>query len=89
MNSGDKVYPVPLRGVTVEQYRAVLLDAVEHVGVVQPPALRGPISLWLRSVEERARRENWRDLLGRPVETAWSAAQAILATETTPDLGEA
>lgn len=64
--------------VTVEQFRAVLLDAVQHVGVVQPPALREPIGLWLRSVEERARREKWLNLLGRPVETAWSAAQAIL-----------
>ena len=68
------------QGVTVEQFRAVLLEAVKHTDVVQPPALREPVSLWLRSVEERARRENWPDLLGKPVEYAWEAAQVILAT---------
>ncbi|ANZ35244.1 hypothetical protein BBK82_03300 [Lentzea guizhouensis] len=71
-----------LSDVTVEQFRAVLLDAVEHVDVIQPPALRKPIGLWLRSVEEQARRENWRVLLSRPVMYVWEAAQAILATET-------
>lgn len=74
-----------LRGVTVEQFRAALLDAAEHTDVVQPPALRGPIRLWLRATEERARREAWRDFLGRYVEDAWEAAQAILATETRHD----
>lgn len=70
----------PLRDVTVEQFRAVLLDAVEHVDIIQPPTLRVPVSSWLRSVEERARREEWRDLLGRQVVHEWAAAQAILAT---------
>jgi hypothetical protein len=66
--------------VSVDQFRAELLDAVAHVDVVQPPALREPICLWLRSLEERARREGWRDLAGRHVVDAWEAAQAILAT---------
>jgi hypothetical protein len=70
-----------LGGVTVEQFRAVLLDAVEHVDIIQPSALRAPVSSWLRSVEERARREGWRDLLGRQVVHEWAAAQAILATK--------
>jgi len=69
-----------LRDVTVEQFRAVLLDAAGHVEVVQPPTLREPVRLWLRALEERARVENWRHLLGRPVTYAWAAAQAILAT---------
>lgn len=68
-----------LQSVTVEEFRAVLLDAVKHVDVVQPPALREPISLWLRGLEETARREGWRHLLARPVVAAWEAAQAILA----------
>ncbi len=85
MNADNQAHPVPLRGVTVGHFRAVLLDAAEHTDVVQPPALREPISLWLRSVEERARRENWQDLLGRHVVDAWGAAQAILTTETEHD----
>lgn len=68
-----------LRDVTVEQYRAVLLDAIEHVDVVEPVGLRAPIGLWLRSIEERARRDEWRYLLGKPVELAWEAAQVILS----------
>lgn len=68
-----------LRDVTVDQFRAALLDAVAHLDVVQPAELRAPVSLWLRAVEERARREGWRDLLGRSVVPEWEAAQAILA----------
>lgn len=66
--------------VSVEQFRAVLLDAVAHIDVVQPAELRAPVSLWLRAVEERARREAWRTLLSRSVVPEWEAAQAILAT---------
>jgi hypothetical protein len=69
-----------MRDVTVEQFRAALRDAAARTEVVQPPALRAPVSLWLRSVEERARREGWRDLLGGHVVDAWQAAQAILMT---------
>lgn len=80
MNADNQAHFVTLRDVTVEQYRAVLLDAAKHTDVVQPLALREPVRLWLCSVEERARRENWRHLAGRPVEYAWEAAQVILAT---------
>jgi hypothetical protein len=73
-------FDTAMRGVTVEQFRTTLLDAVDHVDVIQPPALREPVSLWLRGVEERARIEDWKRLLGRPVVTAWNAARAILAT---------
>lgn len=85
MNADNQAHPVTLRDVTVEQFRAVLLDAAGHTDVVQPPALREPISLWLRGLEERARRENWRHLLGKPVEYAWEAAQVILATDLVGD----
>lgn len=67
-----------LRDVTVEQFRAALLGAASLIDVVQPEELREPISLWLRGLEERARREGWRSLVGKPVEYAWEAAQAIL-----------
>ncbi|GAA1281469.1 hypothetical protein [Saccharothrix xinjiangensis] len=52
----------------------------EDFDVVEPPALREPVSLWLRGLEERARRERWTGLLGRSVVVAWNAARAILAT---------
>jgi hypothetical protein len=74
-------FDTALRGVTVEQFRTTLLDAVDHIDVVQPPALREPVSLWLRGHDERARREGWKHLLGRPVVLAWNAARAILATQ--------
>lgn len=64
---------------SVEEIRATLLAAAARTDVVQPPALREPIRLWLRGVEERSRRDNWRHLAGRPVEYAREAAQAILA----------
>jgi hypothetical protein len=73
--------PATLRGVTIEQFQAVLLDAAARVDVVQPPALREPISLWLRGLEERSRRDGWINLLGRHVAHAWEAAQAILAND--------
>lgn len=81
-------FDTALRGVTVEQFRAALLDAAEHIDVVHPPALREPISLWLRGLEERTHREGWRHLLGRPVVHAWNAARAILATRDRAPLGE-
>jgi hypothetical protein len=67
--------------VSVEEFRAVLLAAAARTDVVQPPALRESVGLWLRSVEERSRRENWRHLTGKPVEYAREAAQAILAAD--------
>lgn len=70
-----------LRGVTVQEFRTALRDAVEHVDVVQPPALREPLGLWLRGIDERAGRERWTGLLGRHVVDAWNAAHAILTTE--------
>jgi hypothetical protein len=66
-----------LRDVTVEQFRSTLLDAVDHIDVIQPEALREPVSLWLRAVEEEARQ--WRHLLGRSVVSPWNAAISILA----------
>lgn len=67
-----------LAGVTVIQFRQALRDAADRILVVQPVLLREPISLWLRSVEERAAREHWTELLGRSVLEPWNAAQAIL-----------
>ena len=69
-----------LRGVTVERFRATLLDAADALDVVQPPALREPLDLWLRASEERTRRERWRFLLGESGVAVWNAARAILAT---------
>lgn len=70
-----------LKGMTVDQFRAALLNAAERVQVVQPEALREPIALWLRAVEAEASYHGWRHLLGRPVVSAWNAAQAILAED--------
>lgn len=67
-----------LAGVTVDEFRRALLDAVDRIGVVQPATLREPLSLWLRSVEEQASAQQWTHLLGRPVVAAWNAAQAVL-----------
>lgn len=67
-----------LKGVTVDQFRAALLDAAVRVDVVEPEALREPIALWLRSVEAEAYTQGWKHLLGRPVVSAWTAAQAVL-----------
>ncbi|MEV8439171.1 hypothetical protein AB0425_17490 [Actinosynnema sp. NPDC051121] len=77
-------FDTALLDVTVDQFRATLLDAVKHVDVVQPAALREPVSLWLRGIDERACRENWTHLLGRPVVAAWNAARAILAAHQAP-----
>ncbi|PWK81706.1 hypothetical protein C8D88_116118 [Lentzea atacamensis] len=66
-----------LKGVTVGQFRATLLQAVDRIDVVRPEALREPVSLWLRAVEAEA--QQWRHLLGRPVVSAWNAALAILS----------
>jgi hypothetical protein len=67
-----------LAGITVEQFRMALRDAVDRIDVVQPAALREPVSLWLRGVEEQAARQQWADLLGRRVLESWNAARAIL-----------
>lgn len=67
-----------LPDMTVDQFRQALRDAAAHVDVVEPAALREPISLWLRSVDERVGREQWQCLLGRPTTSPWHAAQAIL-----------
>jgi hypothetical protein len=67
-----------LAGITVEQFRMALRDAVDRIDVVQPAALREPVSLWLRSVEAQAAGQQWKHLLGRPVIAAWNAAHAIL-----------
>lgn len=84
MPSDTSEFDTAMLGVTVEQFRTALLDAAERIDVVQPPALREPVSLWLRGVEERARREVWTDFLGRHVVDAWNAARAILATRRMP-----
>ena len=65
-----------LRDVTVDQFRGALLQAVNHIDMVQPAELREPVALWLRSVEAQA--QQWRQLLGRSVVSPWNAAQAIL-----------
>lgn len=65
-------------GVTVEEFRQALRDATDRIDVVQPPALREPVSLWLRAVEAQAASEHWTRLLGRSVVSVWNAAQAIL-----------
>lgn len=67
-----------LDGVTVEEFRSALLEAVRNVGVVRPPELREPLSLWWRATEERSRREDWRHLTGRDVLAQWEAARAVL-----------
>ena len=64
-------------GTTVAHFRGTLLAAADHAEVIQPESLREPVELWLRALEEQAR--SWRNLLGRPVNHAWAAAQAILA----------
>lgn len=68
-----------LKDVTVIEFRRTLLDAVERIDVIQPVALREPIKLWLRSVEQQAR--GWNSLLGRSVISPWNAAQAIRADD--------
>jgi hypothetical protein len=68
-----------LDGVTVQAFLADLHEAVAHLDLVQPAALREPISLWLRAAEARAIGQGWKHLLGRDVVAAWNAAQAILA----------
>jgi len=75
----DDDFDTALPGVTVAQFRTTLLDATARIDVVQPAALQEPVSLWLRGLEERARLEDWKRLLGRPVVAAWNAARAILA----------
>jgi len=69
-----------LRGVSVEESRAAMLDAAGRVDTLQPAGLREPVALWLRGLEEQARVGNWASLLGRPVVCAWNAARAILAS---------
>lgn len=76
-----------LRNVTVEQFRKTLLDAVEHIDVIQPEDLREPVSLWLRAVEQEARQ--WKRLLGRDVVAVWNAALSIIvSTVDCPDFIE-
>lgn len=67
-----------LRDVDVIEYRAALLDAAARVEVVEPEALREPLALWLRALEEKANIEGWKSLIGRDVVAGWNAAQAIL-----------
>jgi hypothetical protein len=67
-----------LKDVTVIQFRAALLDAAVRVDMIEPEALREPIALWLRALEEKANHEGWKSLLGRSVVAGWNAAQAIL-----------
>lgn len=67
-----------LRDVDVIEYRAALLDAAARVDVVEPEALREPLALWLRALEEKANHEAWKSLIGRDVVAGWNAAQAIL-----------
>ncbi len=71
-----------LRDVDVIQYRAALLDAAARVDVIEPEALREPIALWLRALEEKANREGWKSLIGRNVVASWNAAQAILSARS-------
>ena len=72
------VFDTSMWDVTVEEFRARLLAAAREVGSVQPPELREPISLWLRSVEEQSRVEDWKSLLGRPVVLPWWVANVII-----------
>lgn len=67
-----------LKDVTVIQFRAALLDAAARVETVEPEALREPIALWLRALEQKANLEDWKSLIGRNVVAGWNAAQAIL-----------
>jgi hypothetical protein len=67
-----------LKDVTVPVFLDTLRDAAVHLDAVQPEALREPLSLWFRAIEERAMGEGWRHLLGRNVVAVWNAARAIL-----------
>jgi len=63
----------------VEQFRQKLLAAASAVDVVQPPQLRPALRLWFLAIEERARIEAWRSLLGRSVVAVEQAATAVLS----------
>lgn len=67
-----------LTGVTIERFREALREGAEHVDVIEPAELREPVKLWLRSVEEMSRRQDWKEPLGHPVHGPWEAAQAVL-----------
>jgi hypothetical protein len=76
-----------LRDVDVSEYRAALLDAAARVDVIEPAELREPIALWLRALEEKANREDWKSLLARNVVAGWNAAQAILTADYEAQVG--
>jgi uncharacterized protein YbjT (DUF2867 family) len=67
-----------LEDVTIPAFLDTLRDAVVHLDVVQPEALREPLSLWFRAIEEQVVREGWTYLLGRPVVYVWNAARAVI-----------
>lgn len=67
-----------LSGVTVTAFLDTLRDAVVHLDVVQPEALREPLALWFRATEAQAIGAGWTHLLGRPVVSVWNAARAVL-----------
>lgn len=67
-----------LKGVTVPVFVDTLRDAVVHLDVVHPEALREPLSLWFRASVDQAIGENWEYLLGRSVVSVWNAARAVL-----------
>jgi len=67
-----------LRDVTVPDLIDTLRDAEDHLDVVQPGALREPLSLWFLATLEQAKRERWTQLMGKPVVAVWNAARAVL-----------
>jgi hypothetical protein len=67
-----------LKGVTVPAFLDTLRDAVVHLDVVHPEALREPLALWFRATESQVISEGWADLLGRSVVPVWNAARAVL-----------
>ncbi len=67
-----------LGDVTIEDFLGTLRAAAAGLDDVYPEALREPLRLWFRAVEEEARREGWAHLLGRPVVAVWNAARAVL-----------
>lgn len=71
--------------VTVAVFLDTLRDAVVHLDVVQPAALRAPLALWFRATEAQAVSEGWTHLLGRSVVAVWNAARAVLGQDSRPN----
>jgi hypothetical protein len=67
-----------LKDVTVPALLDTLRDALVHLDVVQPEALREPLALWFRATEAQVVSERWVHLLGRSVVPVWNAARAVI-----------